>query len=196
MTHRTLRTIGALSAAALLALTSACSADSGDEATAADAVAIDDPWVKAATTEEGMTAAFGTLRNASDEDVTIVSATADVTDVVELHEMATDDDGQMVMRRKEGGVTIPAGETHALEPGGDHIMFLELPEDVAPGQDVTVTLTFSDDSTMSFTAPARSFSGAEENYDPESGEGSAGGMDHGETDHGTDDEGDHGDHDH
>ncbi len=196
MTRRTLRTIGALGAATLLALTSACGSDSGDEATAADTVSIDDPWVKAATTDEGMTAAFGTLRNASDEDVTIVSATADATDVVELHEMAEDENGQMIMRRKEGGVTVPAGDTHALEPGGDHIMFLELPEDVAPGQDVTVTLTFSDDSTMSFTAPARSFSGAEEDYDPESGEGSAGGTGHGEMDHGTDDEGDHGDHDH
>ena len=106
------------------------------------------------------------------------------TEQIMGHErFTTDEDGNMVMQRKEGGIVVPAGESHALEPGGDHLMFLELPEDVPPGRDVTVTLTFSDDSTMFFTAPARDFAGAEEDYDPAGGDG--------DTDHGGHDDHEH-----
>ena len=189
-TPSTRRRAGAARAGALLlAPTAACGGDAEAEAgaTQAETVTIQDPWVKAA--ESGMTAAFGTLRNASDEDVTVVSATSDASPTLELHEMTEDEDGQMVMRRKEDGFVVPAGSTHELSPGGDHLMFLELPEAIEPGQEVTVTLTFSDDSSMSFTAPARSFSGAEEDYDPESGTGGMADpgdmedMDHGDMGH-------------
>lgn len=152
-----------LATVAALGLT-ACGSSDAPPTTEASTVSVQDPWVKASDAGT-MTAAFGTIRNASDDDVTIVSATADgVSDRVELHEMATDEDGQMVMRQKKGGIVVPAGKTHTLEPGGDHIMLMDLPKPIEPGQDVRVTVTFSDDSTMSFTAPARSFSGAEEDY--------------------------------
>lgn len=192
---KTTRTVGALAAGLLMTLAAACGGSSEASTAQADTVSVQDPWVKAATADE-MTAAFGTLSSSSDEDVTVVSATADATETVELHEMTTDEDGQMVMQRKEGGFVVPAGGTLELSPGGNHLMFLDLPADIEPGQDVRVTLTFSDDSQMSFTAPARSFSGAEEDYDAESGSGSAGEMDmdgHDGHDHG-DDEGH--DHDH
>ncbi len=175
-TTRTWRRAAAASGAAtLLALTAACGGNAKSaEATQASTVSIKDPWVKAADT--GMTAAFGTLRNASDSDATVVSASAtSVTKTSELHEMATDDNGQMVMRPKKGGFSLPAGKTHELDPGGDHIMLMDLTKPVRAGDEVKVTLTFADKSSMSFTAPARSFSGAEENYQP--GEGGMSGMD-------------------
>ncbi len=174
-------------AVAVLGLTAGCGAADDDATPAASTVSVQDPWVKAA--DSGMTAAFGTLRNASDADVTIVSATAEgVTDRVELHEMGTDENGQMVMREKEGGIVVPAGGTHELSPGGDHIMLMELPKAIEPGQDVRLTVTFSDDSTMSFTAPARSFAGAEEDYEGDGGT-DMGGMDMSDAEHG-----DHADH--
>ncbi len=169
------RSAAAASAAALLVLTAACGGNgTGSDATQASTVTIKDPWVKAADT--GMTAAFGTLRNASDKDATVVAASAtSVTKTSELHEMATDDDGQMVMRPKKGGFSLPAGTTHQLSPGGDHIMLMDLTKPVRAGDEVRVTLTFADKSSMSFTAPARSYSGAEENYEP--GEGDMSDMD-------------------
>lgn len=190
--HRAPVLLAALGVAAALGL-SACGSDREEAASEqAAAVTIEDPWVKAV--DEGMTATFGTLTNASDEDLTIEAAASDASPRVELHEMATDESGDMVMQEKEGGIVVPAGGEYELGPGGDHIMFVELPEAIVPGQDVTVTLTFSDDSTMSFTAPARSFAGAQEDYDPDAeGEGSEGGS-HEDHDHG--DEHDHGDHDH
>lgn len=159
----------ATSAAFVLALASACGSDTASSsATQASTVSVKDPWVKAA--DKGMTAVFGTLRNAADREAKVVSAAAEsITSRVELHEMITDDSGQMVMRQKPDGIVLPAGKAHELAPGGDHIMLLDLTKPVRAGDEVRVTLTFADKSKKSFTAPARSFSGAQEDYQP--GEG-------------------------
>ncbi|MDF2846206.1 MAG: copper chaperone PCu(A)C [Oerskovia sp.] len=143
--------------------TASSNASSGASAsTVADHLTATDPWIKAA--ESGMTAAFAVLHNDGDQDVTVVGATSDLSPV-ELHEMATDDSGTMVMRQKEGGLTIPAGGEHALEPGGDHLMLMELSAPVQAGAEYDVTLELSDGSTLVVTAPARTFAGAKESYD-------------------------------
>lgn len=127
-----------------------------------DGLTITDPWVKA--TDTGMTATFGTLVNSSDTEVTIESASSSVS-MMELHEMAASDSGEMVMRPKEGGFVIPAGGTHVLEPGADHLMMMNVTAPVKPGDEVAVTLTAKDGSTYEFTAPARSFAGGNETYE-------------------------------
>ena len=138
---------------------------------AADAVTIDDAWVKAAA--EGMSGAFATLRNTGPTDVTISSATSTAATAVELHETVEAETGEIVMRAKDGGFTIPAGGELRLEPGGNHIMLMGLVRPVQAGDEVTFLLTFSDDSTYEFTARAKDFSGANENYD----DGGMGGSD-------------------
>lgn len=142
-------------AALLLSLTACTSA--GDDLT------VTDPWAKAA--DSGMTAAFGTLVNPTDADITIVSATSDVARM-ELHEMAMNDDGEMIMRPKDGGIVVPAGGEHELAPGADHIMFMELTEPLEPGDEVEVTLVAQDGAQWTFTVPVRTFTGAEEDYEP------------------------------
>ncbi len=169
---RLLAGIGALTLTAALTACSTAPADTGpaDTGTGTASVAaqtdgldVVDPWVKAA--DEGMTAAFGTLTNDSATDVRIVSATSEVASSTELHEMASDDDGAMVMREKEGGFVVEAGASHELSPGGDHLMLMDLTGPVRPGDEVTVTLTAEDGSTFELTAPARSYAGANEEYD-------------------------------
>ncbi|MEU7586879.1 copper chaperone PCu(A)C [Micromonospora sp. NPDC049230] len=132
----------------------------------AGVVGIRDPWVKAA--DKGMTAAFGTLVNNGDSDVTVTSATTSVSSM-ELHEMAMQD-GKMVMRQKQGGIVVKARGTHALEPGGDHLMLMDLTKPVQAGDELTVTLTFADGRTQQFTAVAKPFTGAQESYAPGHGE--------------------------
>lgn len=166
----------AVAAVSLLALTG-CAADNGPTAEktapAGDVVTIDDAWVKAA--DEGMSAAFGTLVNSGDEDVTVVSVTSEASSMLELHETVENEAGEMVMREIEGGFVIPAGGELPLEPGANHIMLMDLAAPLKAGEEATFTLTFSDDSTYEFTAPVKDYSGANENY--ESGDEHEG-MDH------------------
>ncbi|WP_337004804.1 MULTISPECIES: copper chaperone PCu(A)C [unclassified Microbacterium] len=175
-TLKTLPRLAVVIAVSLLALTG-CAGEQAPADTvtapAGDVVTIQDAWVKSAA--EGMSAAFGTLSNTGDEDVTVVSVASEASPMIELHETVENDAGEMVMRPIEGGFVIPAGGKLALEPGANHIMLMDLAAPLTAGGEVTFTLTFSDDSTYEFTAPVKDYSGANENY--EGGEEHQG-MDH------------------
>lgn len=132
------------------------------EMTQAAAVTITDPWVKAAPDQ--MTAAFGVLANTGTQEVTLVSASTEVNARTELHETVQNDDGSMAMQQKQGGFVIAAGDTRRLEPGGDHIMLMDLAQPVETGTTVTITLTFADGSTTTVEATVKAFDGADENY--------------------------------
>ncbi|WP_024286234.1 copper chaperone PCu(A)C [Cellulomonas sp. KRMCY2] len=182
-TRRTRLAIPALVTSLLLALasctTSATTTDSATTAApdgAAMAVTVTDPWVKAV--DGGMTGVFGTLTNESDAEIRIVSAESPVSPVAELHEVTADEAGEMVMQPKEGGFVLAAGGTHELVPGGDHIMLMDVGDPLEPGEEITVTLTAQDGSSVTFTAPARSYTGANETYQ---GGDTEGGMGEGHT---------------
>ncbi|GAA2528406.1 copper chaperone PCu(A)C [Pilimelia columellifera] len=136
---------------------------------AAEPVRIEDPWVKAA--DKGMTAAFGTLVNDSETDVTVTSAATAISPV-ELHQMAMKD-GKMVMQVKPGGLLVKARSSHKLEPGGDHLMLMALKGPVAAGEQLSFTLTLADGKTVAFSAVAKPFTGAGEDYVPGHGESPA-----------------------
>lgn len=180
----------ALTIAAVLAL-AACGASNDDSGPAAGAAAdgeaelvIADAWVKAA--EEGMTAAFGTLENPTDADIEVVSVTSPAATAMELHETVMDDDGQMVMR-EVNSLVVPAGGSVELSPGGDHLMFMGLPEPITSGDDVEITLTLADGTEVEFVAVAKDYEGANETYEGDGGEMDNGDMDHGsEEDHSSD----------
>lgn len=162
----TLPRFASLIAVSMLAL-SGCAATGAatptESAPAGDTVTIEDGWVKSA--DEGMSAAFGTLVNDGDQDVTVVSAESPASSMLELHETVENEAGEMIMREIEGGFVIPAGGSITLEPGADHLMLMDLTGPLKAGDTVSVTLTFSDDSTYEFEAPVKDYSGANENYD-------------------------------
>ncbi|MCB0914253.1 MAG: copper chaperone PCu(A)C [Actinobacteria bacterium] len=125
-----------------------------------------DAWVKAA--DSGMTGEFGVLTNSGDEEVTIVGGSSPAAGVVELHEVA---DGQM--KAIDGGFVVPAGGTLTLEPGGYHVMLMQLTGPIAPGDEVTTTLECSTGGSFEVVATAKEFAGGNEEYVG----GGMGGMD-------------------
>lgn len=164
--HSTAPRLGGIVAVSLLALTGCAAtgaAAPARSAPAGDTVAIEDGWVKSADT--GMSAAFGTLVNDGAEDVTVVSAESPASSMLELHETVENEAGEMIMREIEGGFVIPAGGSIELAPGADHLMLMDLTAPLKAGDTVSMTLTFSDDSTYEFDAPVKDYSGANENYE-------------------------------
>jgi hypothetical protein len=132
--------------------------------TAATGVSLEDAWIKTGSTG-AMTAVFGTLTNPGTTEVVVKGGMSDVAKMVELHEVVMAD-GEMKMQPKAGGFTIPAGGTHLLEPGHDHIMVMGLTKDVKAGDMVTVELTLSDGSKVTVQAVGKDFTGANETYAP------------------------------
>lgn len=87
-------------------------------------------------------AAFMTIANHATVDERLIGASSDVAAKVELHSHKMAADGTMQMLHLEEGIAIPAGATHELARGGDHVMFMGLTRAVKEGDTVTVTLTF------------------------------------------------------
>ncbi|RQP09153.1 MAG: copper chaperone PCu(A)C [Microbacteriaceae bacterium] len=163
-THRPAVTL-TLAATAVLALAGCATTapdQSAEPATAGQSVTITDAWVKAA--DDGMSAAFGDLTNTGDADVILVSVTSPASTSMQLHETVDNGSGSMVMQERDGGFTIPAGGTLTLEPGGNHLMLMDLTAPILAGDEIEFTLTFSDGSDYAFTAPAKDYSGANETY--------------------------------
>lgn len=161
-----LATVLATVLAAVLA-TGACgtadapAASSGGTDAAASVLTITDPWVKAV--DAGMTGVFATLVNDGDTDVTVTGATSDAAATAELHETTVAEDGAMVMKEVASFV-VPAGGERVLAPGGDHVMLLGVDDPIEPGEEVEVVLTTADGGTVTMTASARTFAGANEPY--------------------------------
>lgn len=99
------------------------------------------PWAKASLKGVPNSAAYMTITNNGETDDTLVAASADVSEAVELHTM-TMKDGVMRMRRLEDGVPLPAGQTVVLAPGGKHIMLIGLKDQLKAGSSFEMTLTF------------------------------------------------------
>lgn len=162
---RMIPTLAALAIAAL-ALVGCATTEPETETpvtTQADSVTVTDAWVKA--TESGMTGAFGVIENTGEVEVTIVAASTAASAMVQLHETTDDGTGTMSMREKDGGFPIAAGAVFELAPGGNHIMLMDVTEPIVAGDEITIVLEFADGSTLEFTAPAKDFTGANENYD-------------------------------
>lgn len=166
-TFRGLFAVTAVLALTLVGCTTQTSADtsaSGDNVTMADQVTVTGAYIKEPSMPE-MTGMFGEIVNEGSSEIVLVGGSSGVAGMVEVHEVTTE--GQM--QAIAGGLAIPAGTTSVLEPGGNHIMLMKLSKTLAVGEEVTVTLTFKDGSSLQVTAPVKTVAGGDESYD-ESGE--------------------------
>lgn len=137
--------------------------------TSSPAVEVSNTWVKASEMSMvgGMTAVYGTITNNTSNDIVLVGGTTEVSNQVEIHEMAMSG-GEMVMQKIEGGLVIPAGETVSLEPGGNHMMLLDLSKAVVAGDTISVTFDFDGADDVSIDGiMAKPAEGGDEQYHSE-----------------------------
>lgn len=99
------------------------------------------------------------IRNAGGAADRLVSAVSSVAGAVEIHEMAMQGE-TMKMRKLSGGVSIPAGETVELKPGGLHLMFMKVKSPFKKDDTVPVTLTFEKAGSVDIRLPVTSLAPA------------------------------------
>lgn len=140
----------------LVLFAAACGSDSDTESTGADdtPVTISDPWSRQPADGQTRTAAYGVVSNPTDEDVRIVAASSPISDTVELHITTMDDDGAMSMQEVEEGFVVPAGGEFVFEPGGPHIMVLDIDSATYPAS-VEFSLDLEGADALNFTAEVR-----------------------------------------
>ena len=87
----------------------------------------------------------------SSESDTLLGGSTDAATSVAVHETETSDDGTMTMVHVEGFALEP-GEDLVLEPGGRHIMLVDV-DRLEVGETVTVNLTFEKAGEVTIEAP-------------------------------------------
>ncbi|MGL1832841.1 copper chaperone PCu(A)C [Rhodocyclaceae bacterium SMB388] len=103
-------------------------------------VTVSDPWVRGTVAPQRATGAF--MQLTAEKDARLVGAGSPAAGVVEIHEMAMEND---VMRmRRIDRLDLPAGQTVELKPGGHHVMLMDLKQDMSADMTVPLTLIFED----------------------------------------------------
>lgn len=107
-----------------------------------EGIAVEHSYARANGASAKAGAAFMVIKNFTDEDDLLVSASANVSKKAELHTHKMDANGLMVMGQIEGGLAVPAHSKVELKRGGNHVMMMGLNRSLNQGDMVTLTLVF------------------------------------------------------
>ena len=102
-------------------------------------LSIGHPYARATVTGQTAGGAFLTIENRGADD-RLLSASADVSKVVELHTMSMD--GDVMRMRQLDSIPLPAGKAVALQPGALHIMLIGLKAPLKAGDKFPLKLKF------------------------------------------------------
>jgi copper(I)-binding protein len=103
---------------------------------------ISQAWSRATPGGAKIGAGYFTIANKGSTADKLVSVSGDIAGKIEVHEMAMND-GVMTMRPVEQGLTIDAGKTVTLAPGGYHLMMMDLRKPLKQGDTLPLTLEFA-----------------------------------------------------
>lgn len=136
-----------------VALTAASLSLGAWAAGAADSIGVVDPYVRMAPPGAMATGAFMVLKNAGDKDVKLVKAGSSASKVTELHTHINE--GGVMKMRPVPAIDIKAKGEAVLQPGGLHVMLIDLKEPMKEGDKVAITLQFDDGSSKQVDAPVK-----------------------------------------
>lgn len=126
----------------------------------ADHVEVVNPTARPNPPGQKQTAAYMILRNRDKREHTLVKASSPAAGATELHTVVKEN-GMMKMRPVEK-IAIKAGGETRLQPGGLHIMLINLKAPLKEGGKITLTLTFGDGTRKQVHVPVRTvYDGAE-----------------------------------
>lgn len=116
-------------------------------------VTVEGAWVRLPPPVADTAAAYLTLKNSGDADVTVTGVTTAVADAPDFHSMKMEN-GTMSMQKMDP-VVIPAHGELAFTPGGNHLMLTGLKEKLEAGQHVMLTIKTSDGDSIMVHAEVR-----------------------------------------
>ena len=117
-------------------------------------VTVEDAYVNIPLPGKSTVAAYFTLHNKSAQDIALVSVRTTLTERAELHSHSHKD-GVMRMRR-EDRVVIPAGSSVTFASGSWHVMLFNVTQTLQTGEQLHLTLIFSDGTRLPVVAQVRS----------------------------------------
>ena len=112
---------------------------------------IDRPWSRATPHGAQVAGGYLVIENKGASADRLVRITSDISGRVEMHEM-TVQNGIMKMRPLARGLEIKPAATVRFEPGGYHVMFMNLKHPLKQGEKFKGTLVFEKAGTIEVEA--------------------------------------------
>lgn len=116
-------------------------------------VSVESAYIRAVPPGQMNSAAFMQLKNLAADDISLIAAKSQVAKNVELH-THIHDKGVMRMRQISE-ISLPAGQAVTLQPGGMHIMLIGLTQNLSAGENIKLSLEFSDGSKQALEVPVQ-----------------------------------------
>jgi len=113
---------------------------------ASDNLVISDAWVRATPPGKMMTAGYASIENMSNDVITIMGVSAEIAGHTSLHETRIERDRSTM--RPVAQLSIKAGESVSLKPGGLHIMLMKLSEPLSDGQNIDICLELENNGSL------------------------------------------------
>ena len=123
-------------------------------AAASDIFSFSEMQLRATVAGMPSSAAYLKITNNGVSDDRLIAARAAIARRVEVHSMELDQ-GVMRMRAVDGGLSIAAGDSVTLAPGGLHIMLMGLTNDLAPDTQHEIILVFEKAGDIKLTGTAK-----------------------------------------
>jgi len=98
-------------------------------------------------------AAYMMINNGLAQDEELIGVSSAVANAVEIHSSKVENDVMQMTPQKS--VLLPAGEDVEFKPGGLHIMFVGLEQDLNVGDEITLTLHFKNHEDITLTVPVK-----------------------------------------
>ncbi|OED48182.1 copper chaperone PCu(A)C [Leisingera sp. S232] len=116
-------------------------------------IMVHDPYARVSSPTAKAGAAFMEIMNKGAADDQLIAVRSDVAARVELHTHKESGDGVMKMMHVEEGFAVPAGGSHSLKRGSDHVMFMGLTQSLSHGDAVKLTLVFEKAGEIEIEVP-------------------------------------------
>ena len=142
----------------------------------AQTIEVTDAWVR--TTVQGQKGTGAFMRITARDGAKLVGVLSPVAGIAQVHEMKMD--GDIMRMRAVPELELPAGKSVQLQPGGYHVMLMDLKQPLAKDSLVPLTLRFRDakgtESQLELQVPVRALA-------PSAGAASTPGQTHGSPGH-------------
>lgn len=115
---------------------------------------VEDAWVRPPMAADRPAAGYLTIRNPGTEVDALVGASSPVAMSVEVHETTMDSSGMAGMHPIDR-LEIPAGGSVTLEPGGYHLMLMEVEGELEVGSTVEIELQFESGASVTVEAEVK-----------------------------------------
>lgn len=123
------------------------------ESTAYQPITVEDAWARPGLAG-GNSSVYLVINNHTAQQDTLLAVESEVADFAELHMTSMDAEGNMRMHHQES-VQIASNSELAFKPGALHIMLIQLRQNLAIGDVVSLTLHFENSGLIEISAAVK-----------------------------------------